>query len=319
MPNMQFRVVPAAGKFLVLDAATANVARTLLLQQGRRVPWLVLRDHEKYFVFSAKEVAAGLESAKPTVLLAAALQLHRAEPSIVLRSSMARVDLDQNPVSGTTASRVVILKKSRIVHLAVSAIGILKLYVQPAVAEKTTALVKKRAPGKTEIHGRGRAIRPPATRVEKKYAAYKKLAPVRKAPPKNASGGGPAREFSLGFGFSRPRRITTTPAVVATHSFSAIDVFYATDRELKLSNSSNTTVRYLNRLPVKGEFDYGICSVTIPDGHVLGKIESPSIWSFQIREDPQKHFTIRGCARRSASVFFKEVQSRVDESNEKSC
>jgi esterase/lipase superfamily enzyme len=38
-----------------------------------------------------------------------------------------------------------------------------------------------------------------------------------------------------------------------------------------------------------------------------------------MHEDPEKHFTIRGCSTRSASAFFKELQSRTDQSKEKSC
>jgi esterase/lipase superfamily enzyme len=106
----------------------------------------------------------------------------------------------------------------------------------------------------------------------------------------------------------------------AIRQFEVIDVFYATDREPKYVGTSGTNIRYLNRIISDyRELSYGICGVTIPPGHNLGKIESPSIWKFEIHEDPEKHFTISGCSIRSSTAFFTDIQSRIHESNGHSC
>jgi len=290
---MQFRLAPISGKFLVLDAAATSVARALLLLHGNRVVWVVLRDGEKHFVFSTKEVLAALKLAKRPKLLAAALRLHGVGQSITVESTTARVNLAQSPTPGTTASRVAILVKPKSGSRKVSAIGTLKRDFETS----------------DRWHGGGR------------HTAGKKRAKEKS----RSQDGWPealrdvAEEISFGFGDDWLSETPTARAVATTRSLSVIDVFYATDREVKPSNSPDAMVRYLNRLPQKGQFNYGICSVTIPEGHSLGKIESPSIWSFEIRENPNRHFTICGCARRSASEFFKELHSRVNERNEKSC
>src|SRR5260370_26848345 len=123
---MQFRIAPISGKCLVLDAAATSVARALLLLHGNRVVWVVLRDGEKHFGFSTKEVLAALKLAKRPNLLAAALRLHGVGQSITVKSTTARVNLAQSPTPGTTASRVAILVKPKSGSRKVSGIGTLK-------------------------------------------------------------------------------------------------------------------------------------------------------------------------------------------------
>jgi esterase/lipase superfamily enzyme len=75
----------------------------------------------------------------------------------------------------------------------------------------------------------------------------------------------------------------------------------------------------LNNLPDKRALQYGICRVTVPERHSLGRIESPSIWSFTITANPEKHFTISSCTKRSEATFFKDLGHRVGQTDERSC
>jgi esterase/lipase superfamily enzyme len=328
---MQFRAALIEATFVVLDSADTTVGRALLLLRVRRAAWIVLRDRERYFVFSAKDIAAQLQRAKPSALLAQALRLDREEPSAVLRSSAARVQLARRAVSGTIASRAVILRKRRNGDLGVSAIGTLVPDAKPAVVDKNRIAGAEREPGRpTASPGRSRSGSP-----AKKAAA--KRAPAKKAAKKSADGGvfdrprrgvdtlrgidRPTRGIWFGFGGPGPsaRRESKPKTSGVTNYFEVIDVFYATDRESKQSDGPYSRLRYLNRLAEKDDLDYGICNVTIPAGHELGKIESPSIWSFEIHEDPKKHFTISGCSTRPASAFFKEFGASVVQGDAKSC
>ena len=247
---MQFRVVPLTEDFLVLDAAATTVERTHILLS--RIRWLVLRVGEKYFVFSAREVEAALEWARPDSLLTAALHLNRVAPSIVLRSTTARVDLEQSPASGTIPSRAVILRKRRSEDLAVSMVGTLVRDVKAPAAAATTMVGVKRAPERPAAHGRRRTVAAPARKGAAKKATKKKLA-AKKAVgrifdrPRTGAGrmrGGKDLSRDVSFGFAPIP--TRTPAKAKTRgpvrSFGVIDVFYATDREPRFSGASNTIV-----------------------------------------------------------------------------
>ncbi len=100
--------------------------------------------------------------------------------------------------------------------------------------------------------------------------------------------------------------------------YEIVDVFYATDREPEVRNSDDKPLKYLNHLANKAKLSYGVCKVTIPADHRLGKLESPSIFRLEIREDPAKHFTLLDCYSMNTKGFFDEVKTVVDKGVEKS-
>ena len=145
---------------------------------------------------------------------------------------------------------------------------------------------------------------------------------------KKAASGGPGRfrtlypvpsMFSLGFGAvgsgGTAKSMVRKPAGPVEH----IDVFFATYREAKKPTSKGVLSGFLNRLPDKVELTYGLCHVSVPKKHSLGKIESPSVWTFWAKNDPQKHFTITGYQTRTLAAFSNELQTRVGQSEERSC
>ena len=74
----------------------------------------------------------------------------------------------------------------------------------------------------------------------------------------------------------------------------------------------------LNELSDPVQLCYGICSVTVPRNHKLGKIETPTIWTLKI-QDRSKHFTISACSPRTKSEFFSQLRERIGESDGQSC
>jgi esterase/lipase superfamily enzyme len=72
-------------------------------------------------------------------------------------------------------------------------------------------------------------------------------------------------------------------------------------------------------MPDRPELNYGICHITVPQKHSLGKIELPSVWTFWAKADPQKHFTFAGFESRTWASFAGELHDRVGRSEGKSC
>jgi esterase/lipase superfamily enzyme len=91
-----------------------------------------------------------------------------------------------------------------------------------------------------------------------------------------------------------------------------VKVFYATDRK----QASINTVEFLNERGSE-ELTLGTFKVSIPRDHRLSKIERPSIWNFEIREDAAKHFVIVGRNVDTEDEFYEDVSRTVALCSEK--
>jgi len=94
---------------------------------------------------------------------------------------------------------------------------------------------------------------------------------------------------------------------------SIVRVFYGTDRSRE--DVSQTQIGYGAG---RGAFTYGFADVSIPRDHRMGEIERPSIWRFEIRENPDRHVVIVGLTRESKDEFLDAVAARVAASDAKS-
>lgn len=92
----------------------------------------------------------------------------------------------------------------------------------------------------------------------------------------------------------------------AKRPFTTVRVFYGTNR--MATGSSHPKQIYGTR---RGETTYGFCDVSIPRGHRIGELESPSIWRFEFREDPEKHVVLLRVLRRSRDAFVAALQQKV--------
>ncbi|MBY0274274.1 alpha/beta hydrolase [Candidatus Binatia bacterium] len=97
--------------------------------------------------------------------------------------------------------------------------------------------------------------------------------------------------------------------------FAVVRVFYGTDRRDEAKSEG---------VPIYGgdrgasEVQYGVADVSIPRDHQMGNIERPSIWRFEVRENPEKHVVILKVERENESAFFQGLSSRVANSQSKS-
>jgi len=90
-------------------------------------------------------------------------------------------------------------------------------------------------------------------------------------------------------------------------------VYFATDRNDTGSSDINT--RFGGK---RGSLEYGICMVSIPHDHKIGKIERPSIWRLEFSEDPKKHVVIQSIDLLNKDIFFKNLSDNIKKSTKKS-
>ena len=91
-------------------------------------------------------------------------------------------------------------------------------------------------------------------------------------------------------------------------SYSTVKIYYATDR-----------ARTDETLPAKvyggerGELELGTATVSIPETHKPGNIEKPSIWTFDFREDPERHIVLLSVTPKADEEVFAEMRAQIAE------
>lgn len=91
-----------------------------------------------------------------------------------------------------------------------------------------------------------------------------------------------------------------------SEGFTSVRIYYATDRARSGSELPNDF--YSGR---RGEIEYGSANVSIPERHRPGKIEKPSIWTLEFREDPQRHIVLSSILPAAEEAVFAEMQEHV--------
>ncbi len=86
-----------------------------------------------------------------------------------------------------------------------------------------------------------------------------------------------------------------------------VSVFYATDR----SRDSGESIKYGSQQSPSGKLEYGECEVSIPDTHVMGGMESPSLLRFEFRPDPDKHIVLWKTTSVEEEMFYEKVKASV--------
>jgi esterase/lipase superfamily enzyme len=86
--------------------------------------------------------------------------------------------------------------------------------------------------------------------------------------------------------------------------FRRIKVYYATDRAR--TGQIEPTEFYGGG---RGTLDYGQAEVTVPDSHVAGSIESPSIWKLEFGPDAARHVMLRSVEPLDKASFFSNMQA----------
>lgn len=99
---------------------------------------------------------------------------------------------------------------------------------------------------------------------------------------------------------------TKNTSTTETQGFREIDVFYATDRAR--TGSSEPANFYGHG---RGELEYGQVTVSVPDTHVPGEIEAPSIWRLEFGPTPTKHIMVRKVSPQAKARFFAVLQDEM--------
>lgn len=92
-----------------------------------------------------------------------------------------------------------------------------------------------------------------------------------------------------------------------------IRVFFATDRSRQIYSDPREV--FANLRSPDGVVSFGLCDVSIPNRHRIGQIETPSIFKFQFREDPNKHIILKSCEVWEAEKFYEEISASASASS----
>jgi esterase/lipase superfamily enzyme len=337
MKTTRFYISRSARPFVVWDALRTTVAQALSLVQEFPFEWCVLQDNAIYYVLPFREVVRALKGApRKSTPLATTLGLKALTPSQVLQRKSDWIDLPKFPGVRSPAGRAVSLGKRGDTKI-VSAVWVIQrsappIPSKPSAKKAAQTLERHRGiddgrqsgfgSGNSSGDGRGRDFgidlvgRDRSGSVVVKRAAKKA---ARKYPTVGRKSA-PAQRSRGTFAFGEGRPIAFKPeepkTTFGTQSFTTVNVFYATDREPESEPSKTGVLQYSNRLAEVSKLSYGVCTVTIPENHKTNQIESPSIWRFQVHEDPKKHFTLQQCSTRTPAAFFNEL-SRIIAKGEK--
>ena len=316
---MKLTLAVDSRSFVVLEASTTTATRALAILGAYRFTWAVVQLEQQFYTFYGVELKKLLEKSRPSAVLSDALKLGKRVPSHVVGRKDAIVTLEALPPGGSTESRALVARKDSEGLYRISAVATLSRRAKTVVTKRPAQPRPRYGGGGGGGGGTGgggtgrfRVGRAPAKKAAKKSPARK--AAKKSAPePRRIHGREP---LSLGFSDLEKRQAVPTKAE-EVKEFETVDVFYATDREQKTGSDASGVVTFLNQLPDKASLNYGICSVTVPANHKLGKIETPSFWTLKINK--AKHFTISACSPRPKAQFFKDLCDRIVRSDEQSC
>jgi esterase/lipase superfamily enzyme len=120
---------------------------------------------------------------------------------------------------------------------------------------------------------------------------------------------GPIDELEVDAGppGGRPGPDVDSVAVTGDGDPRIVRLFYATDRAP--TGSGDTEDFY------GGAYDstvrYGRLAVSIPPGHQVGELESPSVFRFEFREDPEKHVVLSSIEPLEPDDFFGQLRDSI--------
>jgi esterase/lipase superfamily enzyme len=97
-------------------------------------------------------------------------------------------------------------------------------------------------------------------------------------------------------------------------NYATVKVFYATDRKMR----SCKTPQDCYGDESSETLSYGSCEVSIPRDHRMGRLEAPTVFKLQFRNDPEKHVVLLKVSQENHRDFFREVSRRIDKSQSRS-
>jgi esterase/lipase superfamily enzyme len=114
-------------------------------------------------------------------------------------------------------------------------------------------------------------------------------------------------------GTSGETRTTSSSDSVATNDavesgYSLVTIYYATNR-LRTDAVRASDIYRADR----GPLDYGTATVSVPKVHRPGGLEAPSIFSFDVVENPDRHVILRSVDPSDATTVFGQMRNQLAE------
>ncbi len=104
---------------------------------------------------------------------------------------------------------------------------------------------------------------------------------------------------------------STQPAEAPSgdEGYSLVKIYYATNRA-RTDDPRPSDIYRADR----GPLDYGTALVSIPKIHTPGALEAPSIFSFDVAEDPDRHLILKSVTPSDQGTVFAEMRDHVAQS-----
>ena len=113
-------------------------------------------------------------------------------------------------------------------------------------------------------------------------------------------------------------------AFYGTVAFSSLVVFLVLgqsatvtwDKQKRLA--SNGDASYISEIRSSSAdelLDYGTCKVTIPPDHKIGRLDSPSLFKLEFKEDPEKHVMLHRVVREDKQVFYDQLNDAIGQAD----
>ncbi|MCP4935574.1 MAG: alpha/beta fold hydrolase, partial [bacterium] len=113
----------------------------------------------------------------------------------------------------------------------------------------------------------------------------------------------------------QPVKTKTSPGAavaVGNENHTVVKVYFATDRQRTASTKLASLFGGQPSDPKR--ISYGICEVSIPKGHKPGALETPSIWRFEFKENPDKHVVLLKVHPQEKKSYFHNLKSIISRS-----
>jgi len=89
--------------------------------------------------------------------------------------------------------------------------------------------------------------------------------------------------------------------------FARVRVFFATDRREGLVRENDFRKAFTDARAEDNKLRFGQCEVSIPAGHRMGALESPSAFRLEFRRDPVKHVVLLNLEKLEKERFFSNI------------
>nr|WP_315481442.1 alpha/beta hydrolase [uncultured Undibacterium sp.] len=111
----------------------------------------------------------------------------------------------------------------------------------------------------------------------------------------------------------KPSPVPSPPELELEDNYAIIKTYFATERNL--TNKNSPADKFGNN---DSEISYGFCEISIPMGHVIGEVETPSLLRLEFREDPVKHMVILKTEVEQKDEYFSRLSEEIRKNKSRS-